>query len=69
MKIKNSFMNQLQELLNDTEDRANNIEDALRREREDKANVRRSLDTLTEEQSAYLGIPKEGPYKADMYRY
>ena len=45
----NSFMNQLQELLNDTEDRANNIEDALRREREDKANVRRSLDTLTEE--------------------
>jgi len=27
------------------------------------------LDTLTNDQSAYLGIPKEGPYKADMYRY
>ncbi|MEO6252501.1 MAG: adenosylhomocysteinase [Ferruginibacter sp.] len=27
------------------------------------------LDTLTDEQSAYLGIPKEGPYKVDHYRY
>jgi adenosylhomocysteinase len=27
------------------------------------------IDELTDEQSAYLGIPKEGPYKADMYRY
>ena len=27
------------------------------------------LDELTPAQSAYLGIPKEGPYKADMYRY
>jgi adenosylhomocysteinase len=27
------------------------------------------LDILTDEQSAYLGIPKEGPYKAEMYRY
>ena len=27
------------------------------------------LDTLTNDQSAYLGIPKEGPYKSDMYRY
>jgi adenosylhomocysteinase len=27
------------------------------------------LDVLTNEQSSYLGIPKEGPYKADMYRY
>jgi adenosylhomocysteinase len=27
------------------------------------------LDELTTEQSAYLGIPKEGPYKNDMYRY
>lgn len=27
------------------------------------------LDELTPEQSAYLGIPKEGPYKTDMYRY
>jgi adenosylhomocysteinase len=27
------------------------------------------LDVLTDEQSAYLGIPKEGPYKTDLYRY
>ena len=27
------------------------------------------LDELTTEQSAYLGIPKEGPFKNDMYRY
>jgi adenosylhomocysteinase len=27
------------------------------------------LTTLTDEQAAYLGIPKEGPYKAEHYRY
>lgn len=27
------------------------------------------IDTLTPEQSAYLGIAKEGPYKAEHYRY
>jgi adenosylhomocysteinase len=27
------------------------------------------LDELTDEQSAYLNVPKEGPYKPDMYRY
>ena len=27
------------------------------------------LTELTDEQSAYLGIPKEGPYKPDHYRY
>ncbi|MFN8249966.1 MAG: adenosylhomocysteinase [Ferruginibacter sp.] len=27
------------------------------------------LDELTPAQSEYLGIPKEGPFKADMYRY
>jgi len=27
------------------------------------------LDVLTNEQSEYLGIPKEGPYKAEQYRY
>ncbi len=27
------------------------------------------LDELTTAQSAYLGIPKEGPFKSDMYRY
>ncbi len=27
------------------------------------------LTTLTEEQSKYIGVPKEGPYKPDHYRY
>jgi adenosylhomocysteinase len=27
------------------------------------------LETLTDAQSEYLGISKEGPYKTDMYRY
>ena len=27
------------------------------------------LDELTDEQASYLGIPKEGPFKADQYRY
>jgi len=27
------------------------------------------LTTLTPEQASYLGIPPEGPYKRDDYRY
>ncbi len=27
------------------------------------------LDELTDAQAAYLGIPKDGPYKTDLYRY
>ncbi len=27
------------------------------------------LSILTDEQAAYIGVPKEGPYKADQYRY
>lgn len=27
------------------------------------------LTTLTDDQASYLGIPKEGPFKADFYRY
>jgi adenosylhomocysteinase len=27
------------------------------------------LDELTTEQAEYLGIPKSGPFKSDMYRY
>jgi len=27
------------------------------------------LDTLTPEQAAYLGVPVEGPYKPEFYRY
>jgi adenosylhomocysteinase len=28
-----------------------------------------SLSQLTPEQSAYLGVPPEGPFKSDHYRY
>ena len=28
-----------------------------------------SLTVLTEAQAAYIGVPKEGPYKAEHYRY
>jgi len=27
------------------------------------------LDELTDEQAGYLGIPKVGPFKPEMYRY
>jgi len=27
------------------------------------------LSVLTDQQAAYIGVPKEGPYKADHYRY
>ena len=27
------------------------------------------LSELTDQQAAYIGVPKEGPYKAEMYRY
>jgi len=27
------------------------------------------LSELTDQQAAYIGVPKEGPYKADHYRY
>ena len=27
------------------------------------------LTELTEEQAAYIGVPKQGPYKPDTYRY
>jgi adenosylhomocysteinase len=27
------------------------------------------LSVLTDEQAAYIGVPKEGPYKSEMYRY
>jgi adenosylhomocysteinase len=27
------------------------------------------LETLTEKQAQYLGVPVEGPYKPELYRY
>ena len=28
-----------------------------------------SLDVLSDEQSDYIGVPKNGPYKSNYYRY
>ena len=33
------------------------------------AKVGVELDILTDEQSSYLAVPKEGPFKAEHYRY
>jgi len=33
------------------------------------AGVSANLTTLTKDQSEYLGLPQEGPFKADRYRY
>jgi adenosylhomocysteinase len=33
----------------------------------DKLGVK--LSKLTDEQAAYLGVPKDGPFKPDHYRY
>lgn len=33
------------------------------------AKVGVQLDTLTDEQAKYIGVPKEGPFKPDYYRY
>ena len=27
------------------------------------------LSTLTEQQAAYIGVPVDGPFKSDLYRY
>ena len=27
------------------------------------------LSVLTDQQAAYIGVPKEGPYKSNLYRY
>ena len=32
-------------------------------------NFNAELSELTDEQAAYIGVPKEGPYKSDAYRY
>jgi adenosylhomocysteinase len=33
------------------------------------AKVGAKLTELTPEQSAYIGVPQQGPYKPDLYRY
>ena len=32
-------------------------------------NLNAQLSELTDEQAAYIGVPKEGPYKSENYRY
>ncbi|MCB0780305.1 MAG: adenosylhomocysteinase, partial [Flavobacteriales bacterium] len=33
------------------------------------AKIGGELEDLTEAQAKYIGVPKEGPYKSDEYRY
>ncbi len=33
------------------------------------AHVGAKLEILSDEQAAYIGVPTEGPFKADTYRY
>ncbi|MEY5044526.1 MAG: hypothetical protein RJA19_1753, partial [Bacteroidota bacterium] len=33
------------------------------------AKVNAQLETLTNEQAAYIGVPVQGPFKAEAYRY
>ncbi|MBS0403826.1 MAG: adenosylhomocysteinase, partial [Proteobacteria bacterium] len=33
------------------------------------ATLNAELSTLSEEQAAYIGVPVQGPYKPDSYRY
>mgnify|MGYP000267937480 FL=1 len=75
--MSNSFTNQTLaqiELWNNSEKYDNEVyvlpkalDEKVARLHLDKIGVK--LTTLTNEQSEYLGIAKEGPYKPEMYRY
>ncbi|MCA8979091.1 MAG: adenosylhomocysteinase, partial [Planctomycetes bacterium] len=75
--MSNSFTNQVMaqvELFNNASLYENKVytlpkhlDERVARLHLDKLGVK--LTTLTKEQSAYLGIPIEGPYKPDHYRY
>jgi len=43
------------------------LDEEVARAHLDKLGVK--LTVLTDDQSKYLGVPKEGPYKPDIYRY
>jgi len=43
------------------------LDEEVARAHLDKLGVK--LTVLTDEQSKYLGVPKEGPYKPEIYRY
>ncbi|MBI9017272.1 MAG: adenosylhomocysteinase [Phycisphaerae bacterium] len=75
--MSNSFSNQVlaqMELFNNSANYKNavyclpkNLDEEVARLHLNKLDVK--LETLTEKQSSYLGIDKEGPYKPDHYRY
>ncbi|MBA3827992.1 MAG: adenosylhomocysteinase [Taibaiella sp.] len=75
--MSNSFSNQTLaqiELWNNSENYENKVY-VLPKHLDEKvarlhlAKVGVQLEELTTEQAEYLGIPKDGPYKAEMYRY
>ena len=43
--------------------------DVYKRQRLHLAKIGVELDVLTDAQSSYLGISKDGPFKPEMYRY
>ncbi len=75
--MSNSFTNQVMaqmELWNNPDKYENKVyvlpkhlDEKVARLHLDKLGVK--LTTLTDEQAAYLGVPKEGPFKPDYYRY
>jgi adenosylhomocysteinase len=75
--MSNSFTNQVLaqiELWNNSENYENKVytlpkqlDEKVARLHLDKLNAR--LDRLTEEQSKYINVPVDGPYKPDYYRY
>jgi adenosylhomocysteinase len=75
--MSNSFTNQTlaqMELLNNNEQYENKVyvlpkhlDEKVAHLHLDKIGV--ELDTITDEQAEYIGIPKEGPFKGDNYRY
>ncbi len=75
--MSNSFSNQVlaqMELFNQTGQYGNQVyvlpkklDEEVARLHLDKIGAR--LSTLTREQADYIGVPVEGPYKADYYRY
>ena len=75
--MSNSFTNQTlaqMELLNNNEQYENKVyvlpkhlDEKVAHLHLDKIGV--ELDTITDEQAEYIGVPKEGPFKGDSYRY
>jgi adenosylhomocysteinase len=75
--MSNSFTNQVlaqMELLNNPDQYENKVyvlpkklDEEVARLHLEKIGVR--LTTLTQKQADYIGVPVEGPYKPDYYRY